>query len=218
MCECLKVGCRTKFKIILIQITMGVVHSTPCVFIWSVRVYLICSINRNQLGCICPLSTQRTIVFCILSSLCWDLPFVCKWNSAPWCLISNDTVSKLINVPRYLLFTKYTQINREQATSKTPSWKYVIQYSKNIYTNIFKITISPRTHNPPYQETIAGVWIYHDDVIKVSFDLRLNKRLNKQPWGRWFETPSGSLRRQCNDIINLCFFVTYHCQRRDPRG
>ena len=32
----------------------------------------------------------------------------------------------------------------------------------------------------------------------VFFDLRLNKRLDKQPWGWWFETPSWSLWRQCN--------------------
>ena len=34
----------------------------------------------------------------------------------------------------------------------------------------------------------------------VFFDLRLNKRLSKQPWGWWFETPSWSLWRQCNGI------------------
>ena len=32
----------------------------------------------------------------------------------------------------------------------------------------------------------------------VFFDLRLNKRLSKQPWGWWFETPSWSLWRQSN--------------------
>ena len=32
----------------------------------------------------------------------------------------------------------------------------------------------------------------------VFFDLRLNKRLSKQPWGWWFETPSFPLWRQCN--------------------
>ena len=35
----------------------------------------------------------------------------------------------------------------------------------------------------------------------VFFDLRLNKRLSKQPWGWWFETPSWSLWRQCYDLI-----------------
>ena len=34
----------------------------------------------------------------------------------------------------------------------------------------------------------------------VSFDLRLNKRLSKQSWGWWFETPSHPLSRHCNDI------------------
>ena len=33
----------------------------------------------------------------------------------------------------------------------------------------------------------------------VSFDLCQNKRLSKQSWGRWFETPSCSLWRHCND-------------------
>ena len=37
----------------------------------------------------------------------------------------------------------------------------------------------------------------------VFFDLPLNKRLSKQPWGWWFETPSWSLLRQCNDFIQI---------------
>ena len=36
----------------------------------------------------------------------------------------------------------------------------------------------------------------------VFFDLRLNKRLSKQPWGWWFETPSWSLWRQCNALTD----------------
>ena len=39
----------------------------------------------------------------------------------------------------------------------------------------------------------------------VFFDLRLNKRLSKQSWGWWFETPSCSLWRHCN------VFVPWHC-------
>ena len=41
----------------------------------------------------------------------------------------------------------------------------------------------------------------------VFFDLRLNKRLSKQPWGWWFETLSWSLRRQCN--VNKISTDTY---------
>ena len=34
----------------------------------------------------------------------------------------------------------------------------------------------------------------------VFFDLHLNKRLSKQPWGWWFETPSWSFWRQYNAL------------------
>ena len=37
----------------------------------------------------------------------------------------------------------------------------------------------------------------------VFFDLRLNKRLSKQWWGWWFETPSHPLWRHCHVIINI---------------
>ena len=36
----------------------------------------------------------------------------------------------------------------------------------------------------------------------VFFDLRLNKQLSKQSWGWWFEMPSRSLWRHCNDLHN----------------
>ena len=38
-------------------------------------------------------------------------------------------------------------------------------------------------------------------IFAVFFDLRLNKRLSKQWWGWWFETPSRSLWRHCNGIV-----------------
>ena len=36
----------------------------------------------------------------------------------------------------------------------------------------------------------------------VFFDLRLNKRLSKQWWGWWFETPSRPLWHHCNDMLS----------------
>ena len=38
----------------------------------------------------------------------------------------------------------------------------------------------------------------------VFFDLRPNKRLRKQSWGWWFETPSRPLSRHRNASFNLC--------------
>ena len=48
----------------------------------------------------------------------------------------------------------------------------------------------------------------------VFFDLHLNKRLSKQPWGWWFETPSWSFWRQCNE--KSCDENSY-CILRGPR-
>ena len=45
----------------------------------------------------------------------------------------------------------------------------------------------------------------------VFFDLRLNKRLSKQPWGWWYETPSWSLWRQCNGVIKEAITFLYYC-------
>ena len=50
-------------------------------------------------------------------------------------------------------------------------------------------------------------WIPHTKrpgtrSFDVFFDLRLNKRLSKQSWGWWLETPSRSLRRHCNASLN----------------
>ena len=42
----------------------------------------------------------------------------------------------------------------------------------------------------------------------VFFDLRLNKRLSKQPCGWWFETPSWSLWRQCNVMSEHSAYLT----------
>ena len=46
----------------------------------------------------------------------------------------------------------------------------------------------------------------------VFFDLRLNKQLSKQPWGWWFETPSWSLWRHCNDAHTTSrYWVVFFC-------
>ena len=40
----------------------------------------------------------------------------------------------------------------------------------------------------------------------VFFDMRLNKRLSKQPWGWWFETPLWPSWRQCNVRPPVSFY------------
>ena len=43
----------------------------------------------------------------------------------------------------------------------------------------------------------------------VFFDLHLNKRLSKQWWGWWFETPSHSLWRHRNDVTATSHHFTW---------
>ena len=38
-------------------------------------------------------------------------------------------------------------------------------------------------------------------TFDISFGLRLNKRLSKQSWGWWSETPSRTLWRHCNALM-----------------
>ena len=54
----------------------------------------------------------------------------------------------------------------------------------------------PATGEFPVQRSVTR-------SFDVFFELLLNKRWSKQSWGWWFETPSSSLWRHCNDIIAL---------------
>ena len=69
--------------------------------------------------------------------------------------------------------------------------------------NIFRVT------GPLCGEFTGHRWIPHtkaSDAEPCCFSLicALNKRLSKQSWGWWFETPSRSLWRHCNDFEELC--------------
>ena len=53
---------------------------------------------------------------------------------------------------------------------------------------------SPVTGEFPSQRPVT-------QSFDVSFELHLNKRLSKQPWGWWSETPSCPLWRHCNGLM-----------------
>ena len=56
---------------------------------------------------------------------------------------------------------------------------------------------SPVTGDFPAQRPVTR-------SFDVFFYLRQNKRMSKQPWGWWFETPSWSLWRHCNVVLHNC--------------
>ena len=51
----------------------------------------------------------------------------------------------------------------------------------------------------------------------ILFDLRFNKRLSKQSWGWWFETPPRSLWRHCNVLaIHPCMIWCLLISTEEP--
>ena len=94
---------------------------------------------------------------------------------------------------------------------RPPSHGTDIQYWDSMMTssnwNIFRVT------GPLCGEfTGSGEFPTQRPVTRsfeVFFDLRLNKRLSKQPWGWWFEMPSWSLWRQCNGFCNSAFTIIF---------
>ena len=79
--------------------------------------------------------------------------------------------------------------------------KFFLELIRNMMTswngNIFRVT------GPLCGEFAGHRWIPHtkaSDAELWCFLWRLNKRLSKQLWGRWFETQSRPLYRHCNDV------------------
>ena len=73
----------------------------------------------------------------------------------------------------------------------------------------------PVTNGFPSQRPVTRSFV-------AFFDLRLNKRLSKQPTRRWFETPSCSLWRHCNGgaWLSVCALITdsFHVANFDGTG
>ena len=66
----------------------------------------------------------------------------------------------------------------------------------------FSVLLAIYTRNSP----VPGNFPAHGPVTRsfdVFVDLRLNKRLSKQSWGWWFETPLRPLWRHCSDQWRL---------------
>ena len=85
---------------------------------------------------------------------------------------------------------KYTlRGKRNRKASDSPSFRGI----GGIHDDVIKWKCFQRYW--PFERGIhRSRWIPHtkasDQELYVFFDLRLNKRWRKQPWGWWFETPS----------------------------
>ena len=125
----------------------------------------------------------------------WSLPFYCL-------LVINRII--LERTCRCLICSVIASSSRLHPVSETKrgrcTWRsHDMMTSSN--GNIFRVT------GPSCGEfTGTGEFPTQRPVSRsfdVFFDLRLNKRLSKQPWGWWFETQSCSLWRHRNDMENV---------------
>ena len=96
-------------------------------------------------------------------------------------------------------------------TTRNENWqdrisRQLVTMATRYYSRVYQDDVIKWKHFPRNWPFVRGIhrsrWIPTQRPVTrsfdVFFDLRLNKRLCKQPWGWWFETPSWSLWRQCN--------------------
>ena len=138
---------------------------------------------------------------------CWS-----QWSLTAYCSSNEGLIQHVIHYENCLVISKtqiqiwwqdrvvnYMLMNWKRSMSL---WGYLPGAPLTMMTssngNIFRVTgpLCGEFTGPGEFPTQRPVTRSFD----VFFDLRLNKRLSKQPWGWWFETPSWSLWRQCNEL------------------
>ena len=118
-------------------------------------------------------------------------------------LFTPDTGTPLtMNSRNCMIFVQYRRARKK--------WCKILLISINCVMNGFNIMMASSTGNIFRvtgllcgEFTGPGEFTTQRPVTRsfdVFFDLRLNKRLSKQPWGWWFETLSPSLWRHRNDV------------------
>ena len=97
------------------------------------------------------------------------------------------------DISRWSNMSKYTNHNSLAVAGQQCQFAFMMTSSNG---NIFRVTgLLCREFTGPGEFPTQRPVTRSFDVF---FDLRLNKRLSKQPWGWWFKTPSWSLWRHCN--------------------
>ena len=138
-------------------------------------------------------------------SVCWSLVsdkstkllVMPCWLMAPECL-ENTTFIILVDISTMPLVRKQISCTSPESMASTmTSWHGNTWWRHQMET--FSALLAICAGNSP----VPGEFPTQRPVTRsfdVFFDLRLNKRLSKQSWGWWFETPSRPLWRHRNDF------------------
>ena len=135
-----------------------------------------------------------------------DISFVC-WR----CLIPYWILVTMM-MPCHGNAFRVTSTLRGESTvrwwTKGPWWRHQME--------TFSALLAICAGNSPVPGEFPTQWPVTRS-FDVYFDLRPDKRLSKQPWGWWFETPVWSLWRHRNavmltlDIIASIYSIFWHC-------
>ena len=103
-----------------------------------------------------------------------------------------------------MIYTKPTNITEIHLQRNTSSASYHLEN----HDDVIKWKHFPRywPFVPGGNSPVIGEFPAQRPVTRsfnIFFDLRLNKRLSKQWWGWWFETPSRPLWRHCNILPTI---------------
>ena len=124
-------------------------------------------------------TTLQHTYICMISESQHFFCIIWYWHDINWYFASWETSAKTISDGSHRGYP-----------GETISW---LRHQMETFSTLLALCVgnSPVTGEFPSQRPVMR-------SFEVSFDLRLKKRLSKQSWGWWFETPSRSLRRQCN--------------------
>ena len=128
----------------------------------------------------------------------WLWPYDCKFVKSLWpseAILRHKTVSTLVQVMACCLTAPSHYLNLGFCVIHPRELQHELE---NYSLNINHDYVIKWKHFPRNWAFVRGIhrsrWIPHtkasDASFEVFFDLRLNKRLSKQPWGWWSEKPS----------------------------
>ena len=130
---------------------------------------------------------------CNYLSIPWCYP-IPVGDVRPWWLVITAATSHNNNVIYRLPWSTVVRCDTSQYLHNTYTFSLPMKTSSN--GNIFRVT------GPMWGESAGHPWIPLSKPVSrsfgVFFDQRLNKRLSKQPRGRWFKLPWRSCWRHCN--------------------
>ena len=164
-------------------------------------------------------STLARVMACCLTApshylnQCWLIisEILLKANSPEMFNISINGMSlKMINLKIAPKYAPWCHVNmRLQPITLLWKWPWRYTFCTTCHDDVIKWKPFPRywpyvrgIHRSSVNSLQKGLVTRSFDVF---FDLCLNKRLSKQSWGWWFETPSRSSWRHRNALENVTF-------------